>query len=93
MGGGGGPGGLIPQILVGIMCRGKVKNGGLRIELERENAGLRSELGSSSVKMRVSGTDCISLYRTRQAGILAGRYSPGAPRQSEKRGAPERVRA
>ena len=27
------------------MCRGKVKNRGLRIDLERKNAGLRSELG------------------------------------------------
>ena len=27
------------------MCRGKVKNGGLQIELQRKNAGLRSELG------------------------------------------------
>ena len=26
------------------MCHGKVKNGRLRIELERKNAGLRSEL-------------------------------------------------
>ena len=32
-----------PHILVG-MYRGKVKNGGLRTELEGENAGLRSEL-------------------------------------------------
>ena len=39
----GGGGGYSPQILVG-MCRGKVKNGVLRIELERKNAGLRSEL-------------------------------------------------
>ena len=39
-----GGGGYSPQILVG-MCRGKVKNGGHRIELECENAGLRSELG------------------------------------------------
>ena len=66
------------------MCRGKVKNGGRRIELERKTGGLRSELGelereyaglwselagSSSVKMQVSGTD----GRTRLAGIQAGR--------------------
>ena len=52
----GGGGGTHPKYLVG-MCRGKVKNGGFRIELEcmlgsgrarervRENAVLRSELG------------------------------------------------
>ena len=44
---GGGGGGHSPQILVG-MCHGKVKNGGLRSELERENAGLRSELAHES---------------------------------------------
>ena len=33
-----------PKILVG-MCRGKTKKRGLRIELERKNAGLRSEPG------------------------------------------------
>ena len=36
----GGGGGTHPHILEG-MCRGKVKNGGLRSELERENGGLR----------------------------------------------------
>ena len=42
-----GGGGVSPQILEG-MSRGKVKNGGLRIELERENAGLRNELERES---------------------------------------------
>ena len=42
-----GGGGYSPQILVG-MCRGKVKNGGLRIELERKSARLRSELGENA---------------------------------------------
>ena len=41
--GGGGGWGHSPQILVG-MCRGNVKNWGLRSKLERENARLRSEL-------------------------------------------------
>ena len=43
-GGGGGGGGYSPNILVG-MCRGKVKYGGLWIELERKSVGLLSELG------------------------------------------------
>ena len=41
--GGGGGGGYSPKILVG-MCRGKVNNGGLQSELERENAGLQNWL-------------------------------------------------
>ena len=51
-GGGGGGVGYSPQILVG-MCRGKVKNGGLRTELERENAGLRSELERESRGLQI----------------------------------------
>ena len=47
---------------------GKVKNRGLRTELERENAGLRSEL-ECEIKVGVSGTDC----KSRLAGTLAGR--------------------
>ena len=47
----GGGGGYLPQILVG-MCRGKMKNGGLRTELERENAGLRTELERESGGLR-----------------------------------------
>ena len=40
-GGGTGGGGHSPHILVHVgMCHGKVKNGGLRSELEHENAGL-----------------------------------------------------
>ena len=39
----GGGGGYSSQILVG-MCRGKVINGGFQMKLERENAGLWSEL-------------------------------------------------
>ena len=48
-GGGGGGGVLTPNF--GIY-RSKVKNGGLRIELERENAGLRSELECESGGLR-----------------------------------------
>ena len=48
--------GLSPQILVG-MCRGEVKNGGLRSELERESGGLWNWL-----------VGCVRL-----AGILASR--------------------
>ena len=60
------------------MCRGKVKNGGLRIELERKHAGLRSraqglwsgELGEfERENAGLRNRDC----RTRLAGILAGR--------------------
>ena len=39
-----GGGVLTPNLILVGMCRGKVKNWGLRIELERENAGLRNWL-------------------------------------------------
>ena len=79
-----GGGGYSPQIVVG-MCRSKVKNGGLRSELERKNAGLRSELGElerenagiwselGELEYENAGLRNGLYYRTRQAGILADR--------------------
>ena len=64
---GSGGGGYSPQILVG-MCRGKVKNGGLRSELERESArDSGSSSGSSSVK---SGSPELTVGRGCMAGTL-----------------------
>ena len=82
------------------MCRGKVKNGGLWIELERKSAGLRSELGEREHENAVLRSElgeverCGSLERTvgRICLVLWPAANPGAPRQSEKCRAPEWAR-
>ena len=78
-GGGGGGGGDSPQILVG-MCRGKVKNGGLRSELERENAELRSELERESGSPELTvGHVWLALWPAANPGALPAAAAVSRP--------------
>ena len=83
----------------GAQCRGKVKNGGLRIKLERENAGSGASSGSSSVKMRgsraSSGSSSVKMrgsgassgeQRAWKCRSRSGTLTPERPRQNEKSG-------